>query len=136
MSITQLSVFVENRPGHLADALGTLADGNVNVLSFTIADTTDYGILRLVVDQVERAEGLLKSAGYTVVKHPVVCALLPNKPGVLAGVLHLVSDSGLDIEYIYLGARDSLLLKTEELERLESLLVENGFRVLGPADLG
>lgn len=136
MSITQLSVFVENRPGHLADALGTLADGNVNVLSFTIADTTDYGILRLVVDHVEQAEGLLKTAGYTVVEHPVVCALLPNKPGVLAGVLHLVSDSGLDIEYIYLGARDSLLLKTEELERLESLLVENGFRVLGPADLG
>jgi hypothetical protein len=135
MSITQLSVFVENRPGHLADTLGTLAEGRVNVLSFTMADTADYGILRLVVDQVERAKALLESAGYAVVEHPVVCALLPNEPGVLAAVLRLVSDSGLDIEYIYLGARDSLLLKTEELDRLQSLLIENGFRVLGPGDL-
>jgi hypothetical protein len=135
MSITQLSVFVENKPGHLADTLAALGDGNVNVLSFTIADTTDYGILRLVVDNVERALALLRAGGYAVVEHPVVCAALPNRPGVLAAVARLVSDSGLDIEYIYLGARDSLLLKTEELERLEALLIENGFRVLGPEDL-
>jgi len=135
MSITQLSVFVENKPGHLADTLATLAGGNVSVLSFTIADTADYGILRLVVDDVDRAQALLSAGGYAVVEHPVVGAVLPNRPGVLAGVLRLVSDSGLDIEYIYLGARDSLLLKTEELERLETLLVENGFPVLGPGDL-
>jgi hypothetical protein len=135
MSIAQLSVFVENRPGHLADALGTLADGRVNVLSFTIADTTDYGILRLVVDDAAKGKDLLETAGYAVVENPVVCAVLPNEPGVLAAVARLVSDSGLDIEYIYLGAHDSLLLKTEELERLETLLVEKGFRVLGPGDL-
>ncbi len=135
MSITQLSVFVENKPGHLADTLATLAAGDVNVLSFTIADTADYGILRLVVDDTARAKELLSEGGYAVVEHPVVCALLPNRPGVLAAVSRLVSDSGLDIEYIYLGARDSLLLRTEELERLEALLIENGFPVLGPGDL-
>ena len=135
MSITQLSVFVENRPGHLADTLATLAEGQVNILSFTIADTADFGILRLIVDQVERAKELFASGGYAVVEHPVVCALLPNKPGVLAAVMRLVSDSGLDIEYIYLGTRDSLLMKTEQLDRLESLLAENGFPVLGAADL-
>ena len=100
MSITQLSVFVENRPGHLADTLATLAEGQVDVLSFTIADTADYGILRLVVDRVDLAKQLLDAAGYAVVEHPVVCAQLPNKPGVLAAVMRLVSDSGLDIEYI------------------------------------
>lgn len=135
MSIAQLSVFVENKPGHLADTLATLGAGGVNVLSFTIADTADYGILRLVVDDVERAKSLLGAGGYAVVENPVVCAALPNKPGVLAAVARLVSDSGLDIEYVYLGAHDSLLLKTEELERLEALLIENGFRVLGPGDL-
>lgn len=135
MSITQLSVFVENRPGHLADTLATLAEGQVNILSFTIADTADFGILRLIVDQVERAKELFAAGGYAVVEHPVVCALLPNKPGVLAAVMRLVSDSGLDIEYIYLGTRDSLLMKTEQLDLLEALLVENGFPVLGPADL-
>jgi hypothetical protein len=135
MSIPQLSVFVENRPGHLADTLATLAAGRVNVLSFTIADTADYGILRIVVDQVERAKDLLHAAGYAVVEHLVVGAVLPNEPGSLAAVARMVSESGLDIEYIYLGAQDSLLLKTEELDRLETLLVENGFRVLGPDDL-
>ena len=135
MSITQLSVFVENKPGHLADTLSTLAEGRVNILSFTIAETTDYGILRLVVDRVEYARQLLVAAGYAAVEHPVVCALTPNEPGVLATLTRLVSDSGLNIEYIYLGPHDTLILRTEELERLESLLVEEGFRVLGPGDL-
>ncbi len=135
MSIIQLSVFVENRPGHLADTLATLAEGRVNILSFTIADTADYGILRLVVDDVQRAKELFASAGYAVVEHPVVCAQLPNERGILAAVMRMVSDSGLDIEYIYLGTRDSLLLKTEQLDRLEALLIENGFPVLGPGDL-
>ena len=136
MSIPQLSVFVENMPGHLAQTLGTLADGEVNVLSFTIADTADYGILRIVVDQLDRAKELLESAGYAVVEHPVVCAVLPNRPGALAAVARLVSESGLDIEYIYLGARDSLILKTEQLDKLENLLVEHGFGLLGPDELG
>jgi hypothetical protein len=135
MSVPQLSVFVENKPGHLADTLSTLAEGGVNVLSFTIADTEDYGILRIIVDDAERAKDLLQPAGYAVVEHPVVCALLPNEPGALAAVVRLVSESGLDIEYVYLGARDSLLLKTEELERLEKLLVASGLRVLEPGDL-
>jgi len=135
MSIPQLSVFVENKPGHLADTLDCLAAGHINVLSFTIADTEDYGVLRLVVDQVEKAKEVLSSAGYAVVEHQVVGALLPNQPGTLAKVARLVSDSGLDIEYIYLGTRDSLILRTEEPARLESMLLEAGFGILGPEDL-
>jgi hypothetical protein len=125
-------VFVENKPGHLADALATLATGGINLRSFTIADTNDYGILRLVVDQVERAKQTLAQAGYVVVEHAVVRALLPDKPGALAAVVRLISESGLDIEYVYQGNHDTLLVRTEELERMEELLVESGFRVLGP----
>ena len=134
MSITQLSVFVENKPGHLADTLATIAQGSVNVLSFTIADTEDYGILRIVVDNVDTAKELLARGGYTVAEHAVVRALIPNAPGSLASVSRLVSDSGLDIEYIYLGAGDSLVMRTEQLERLEALLIDNGFRVMGPGE--
>jgi hypothetical protein len=134
MSVTQLSVFVENRTGHLADVLGTLADGGVNVLAFAIADTIDYGILRLVVDKVEPAKDLLKAADHAVVDHQVVCTVIPDEPGVLASIVRLVAESGLDIEYVYLGARHTLLLKAEEFERLEELLVAKGLRVLGPGD--
>jgi hypothetical protein len=136
VSVSQLSVFVENRAGHLADTLATLAEGHINVLSFTIADTADYGILRLIVDAPEKAKALLQTSGYAVVEHSVVCAVLPNEPGVLARVARIVSQSGLDIEYIYLGANDSLLLRTEESERLEKLLVDHGISVLKPSDLG
>jgi hypothetical protein len=135
VSVPQLSVFVENKPGHLAETLGTLAMRGINVHSFTIADTNDYGILRLVVDQVELAKQALGEAGYVVVEHAVVRALLPDQPGALAAVVRLISESGLDIEYVYQGNRDTLLVRTEELERMEELLVEAGFRVLGPGDL-
>jgi hypothetical protein len=135
MSITQLSVFVENKPGHLAETFGTLAQGGVNVLNFTIADTADYGVLRLIVDDVERAKRALSEGGYTVVEHLVVGAFLPNVPGTLAAIMRMVTDSGLNVEYIYIGRRDTLVLKTEQLETLEYLLIENGFRVLQPGDL-
>jgi hypothetical protein len=135
LSVSQLSVFVENRAGHLADTLETLARGLVNVSSFTIADTADYGILRLVVDDLEKAKTLLETSGYAVVEHPVVCAVLPDEPGALASVARIVSESGLDIEYIYLGAGDSLLLRTEESDRLEKLLADHGVRVLNPGDM-
>ena len=134
MSISQLSVFVENKAGHLADALSALAAADNNVLSFTIADTADYGILRLVVDQPQKAKGTLEAAGYAVVENEVVCAVLPHRPGALASAVRTVSGSGLDIEYVYLGAEGSLIVKTEELEKLESLLVRDGFRVLGPGE--
>ncbi len=134
MSIPQLSVFVENKAGHLAEALSALAAEGSNVLSFTIADTADYGILRLVVDQPEKAKSTLEAAGYAVVDNAVVCAVLPHRPGALASAVRIVSQSGLDIEYVYLGAEGSLIVKTEELEKLESLLVRDGFRVLGPGE--
>ena len=134
MSVRQLSVFVENKTGHLAAALGTLADGAVNVLSFTIADTTDYGILRLIVDQTERAKEIL-AANYAVVENRVVGAVIPDQPGELAKVVRLIAESDIDIEYFYLGGRNTLLLKAEECERLEALLIEHGFRVLQSDEL-
>jgi hypothetical protein len=134
LSVPQLSVFVENKPGHLAETLATLTAAGVNIHSFTIADTVDYGILRLVVDKVEEAAQALGGAGYVVVEHPVVRTVLPDRPGSLAAVVRLVSESDLDIEYIYQGNHDTLCVKTEELERLEGLLVQNGFRVLSPGE--
>ncbi len=128
-------MFVENKPGHLADTLATLAGAGVNIHSFTIADTKDYGILRLIVDEVGKAKTALGGAGYMVVEHPVVRTVLRDEAGALASVVRLVYESGLDIEYVYQGNKDTLCIKTEDLERMEDLLVNNGFRVLGPDDV-
>jgi hypothetical protein len=128
-------VFVENKPGHLADTLATLAAAGVNIHSFTIADTNDYGILRLVVDGVDEAKRALGNAGYMVVEHPVVRTVLRDEAGALAAVVRLVYESGLDIEYVYQGNKDTLCIKTEDLARMEELLVKSGFRVLGPSDV-
>ena len=68
-------------------------------------------------------------------EHPVVRIVLPDRPGALADVVRLVSESGLDIEYVYQGNHDTLLVRTEEIERMENFLIEGGFRVLGPGDL-
>jgi hypothetical protein len=135
LSVPQLSVFVENKPGHLADTLATLAAAGVNIHSFTIADTNDYGILRLVVDGVDEAKRALGNAGYMVVEHPVVRTVLRDEAGALAAVVRLVYESGLDIEYVYQGNKDTLCIKTEDLARMEELLVKSGFRVLGPSDV-
>ncbi len=70
-----------------------------------------------------------------VVEHPVVRTVLRDEPGALATVVRLVYESGLDIEYIYQGNKDTLCIKTEDLERMEELLVKSGFRVLGPGDV-
>jgi hypothetical protein len=129
MSVRQLSVFVENKTGHLAAVMRILAAGGVNVLSFTVADTTDYGILRLIVDQVDRAKELLEGGDYAVVEHRLVRALVPNEPGVLAAILEVVAESQIDIEYIYLGAGDTLLFRAEEYDTLEQLLESHGFSV-------
>lgn len=135
MSVPQLSVFVENKPGHLADTLATLATAGIDIHSFTIADTNDYGILRLVVDKVDAAKEALSRAGYMVVEHPVVRTVLRDEPGALASVVRLVHESGLDIEYVYQGNKDTLCIKTEDLARMEELLVKSGFRVLSPGDV-
>jgi hypothetical protein len=128
-------VYVENKPGQLADTLATLAGAGVNIHSFTIADTNDYGILRLIVDEMDVAKQALSSAGYMVVEHPVVRTVLRDEAGALATVVRLVYESGLDIEYVYQGNKDTLCIKTEDLARMEELLVKSGFRVLGPGDV-
>lgn len=136
VSIRQLSVFVENKSGRIADVVGTLADGGVNIIAFALADTTDYGILRLILGDPDKATEMLEAQRFAVAVHPVACAQIPHTPGSLASVARLVSNSSLNIEYMYLGAGYSLILKTDEIESLERLLRSNGVSLLSEQDLG
>jgi hypothetical protein len=134
VSVRQLSVFVENKAGRIADVVGTLADAGVNIGAFAVADS-DFGILRLIVSEPDEAKRVLAEEEFSVVEHPVVAIRLEHAPGSLASVTRLVSESGLNIEYMYLGAGYSLLLKAVEIAALEGLLSEHGFRVLNTEEI-
>ena len=99
--VRQLSVFIANESGRVSEVTGILGDGGVNIRGFSVSDTVDYGILRLVVDDPDRAHALLKEHGFTVKETDVICIELPDTPGALAGVLKAVADAGVNIEYVY-----------------------------------
>ena len=99
--IKQLSVFIENKPGRLADMMDSISDAGINVHALSIADTTDFGILRLIVDDAESAKEILKEQGFTVKVTDVLAVALAHKPGSLAQILRELGDAGASIEYIY-----------------------------------
>jgi len=101
MIIRQLSVFLENRAGRLTELTGILADNGISISAFSIADTTDFGILRAVVSKPELAEQVLKERGFAVKITDVIGIVMPNKPGALHHALQILTDNGISIEYMY-----------------------------------
>jgi len=101
MQVEQLAVFLENKSGRLAEITRILGEKNINIRALSVADTADFGILRLIVDRVDEAKLALKEGGFTVGKTQVVAVEVPDRPGGLAGVLHVVEDAGLNVEYMY-----------------------------------
>ena len=92
MIVKQVSVFLENRAGRLAEVTGILADHDINIRALSLADSADFGILRLIVDDVEKAKGILKKEGMTVGETDVVAVEVPDRPGGLAHLLHVFKD--------------------------------------------
>jgi len=101
MIIKQISVFVENKKGRLSEITDTLAKNDINIRALSIADTTDFGILRLIVDNADYTEKVLKEAGVTVSITNVVALKLQDKPGSLSKALLLLAENSIDVEYIY-----------------------------------
>ncbi|MCE1274555.1 MAG: ACT domain-containing protein [Chlorobiales bacterium] len=101
MIIKQLSVFLENRAGRLTELTGILADNDINISAFSIADTTDFGILRVITGKPELAEKVLKENGFAVKITDVIGMIMPNKPGSLHKALQILTDNGISIEYMY-----------------------------------
>jgi hypothetical protein len=99
--LKQLSVFIENKPGRLSEVIGYIADAGINIHALCIADTTDFGIIRLIVNDADLAKKELKERGLTVKTTEVLAASLTHKPGSLAGVLKKLDKSGIAIEYMY-----------------------------------
>ena len=101
MIIEQISVILENKPGRLVEALEGLAGADIDLRAVSLADTAEFGILRLIVDTPERALEIFKEAKYLVKLNEVIAVDVGDKPGALAGVLRLLSEADVDVEYTY-----------------------------------
>ncbi len=135
MYVKQISVFIENTPGRLADFTRLLGEHQIDLVSLSIADTTNFGILRGIVKDYERAEKLIAEAGYTVRLTDVLAASVPDVPGGLAKVLGMLSENGISIEYLYSFVRNAgknalIIFRVEELDRAAQVLGDNGVRLL------
>lgn len=140
MPIKQISVFLENKCGRLADVTRTIADHNIDIRAFSIADTTDFGILRLIVNRPDEACQVLRQNGFTVSATEVLALRMPDRPGGLAGILDLIQDAGVNIEYMYAFStrisEDALaVFRVENSREAERLIAEKGIRVLGGEDV-
>lgn len=120
--VRQLSVFIANEAGRVSEVMGILGDGGVNIRGFSVSDTADYGILRVVVDKPDEAHALLKEHGFTVRETEVICIELPDVPGSLAGILKIVSDAGVNIEYVYSLVGTYVVLNVADVEGAMKLL--------------
>ena len=101
MKVKQISVFMENRAGRLAEIARLLGKANINIRALSLADTSDFGILRLIVNDVDKAIAALRSAGHTVSLTDVVAIEIQDTPGGLAGILETLSQGNINVEYMY-----------------------------------
>ena len=120
MTAKQVSVFIENRKGRLGEVLHVLKENNINIFSISLADTTEYGLLRLIVNAPEHARDVLMSAGFSSMLTDVLIIKVPHVSGSLQKILSLVADNDVNIEYMYglsVEAEDaSIVMKTNDLE--------------------
>lgn len=135
MYIKQLSVFVENKPGRLAEITSIIATAGIDIRALSISDTTDFGILRLVVDKPYDAEKTLKEAGLTVSLTDVIAIGIPDKTGGVAETLALVADKDVGVEYMYTFLsqnyeRAYLILRVADTEKAIAALKANGCEIL------
>ena len=141
MSVHQISVFLENRAGQLAEITGVLAKNSIDLRAISIAETSDYGVLRMIVDDAEKATGVLLSNGYILSMTPVVVVAVPDAPGGLAPVLALLSEGNIDIEYMYSlfthqEGKAYMVYRISDEEKFVALLKSHGITPVDADELG
>lgn len=140
MAIKQLTVFVENKQGALVSITDTLAKNNVNIRALSIADTNDFGILRLIVNEEEIAEKTLSEQGYLIKITEVVGVKIGDAPGKLTAALAVLDNAGINMEYLYAFMSRTekhayVVLRVEDNEIAESALENAGFHIITDADV-
>jgi len=138
MIIKQLSVFLENKSGRLSEVTNLLGDAGINMTAFSIADTSDFGILRVIVSDPEKALGILKENHFSGNLTEVVCLSSPNKPGSLAKALNILSDEEISIEYMYafsLGDTANIVIRPTNVRKCIEVLQKHELELLKSSDL-
>jgi len=135
MHVEQISIFIENKFGRLAEVTRVLGDAGVNIRTLSLADTSDFGILRLIVNDTEKAKTVLKERGFTVNKTEVVAVEIPDRPGGLADILQALDADGINVEYMYAfvercGENAVMIFRFDETRKAIATLSERGFTVL------
>ena len=139
MELAQISVFLENRSGGLADVVDVLAQHGIDIKAVALADMSDFGILRLIVDDADRTRAVLKESGFTVDKTRVVAVEVPDRPGGLRDTLHALKRSGINVEYMYsaarrVGERAIIVFRFDEIGRALDALRGAGITLLNSFD--
>jgi hypothetical protein len=138
MIIKQLSVFLENTSGRLTELTGTLANASINISAFSVADTADYGLVRLIVNKPEAAEQVLKEKGFSVHINEVIGLVVPDEPGGLHRALKILSTGGISVEYMYafaMGDRATVIIRTESLQETIDLLQRQKMELVKASDI-
>jgi hypothetical protein len=140
MTAIQISVFLENKSGRLAEVTRALANAGVNIRALSLAETIDYGVLRLIVDKPKEAKAALTQAGFTVSETEVIAVEMPDRPGGLAEIVGMLTKRGLNIEYLYAfvgqrGENAVVIIRIDTIPEAIAALQTGGARVLSAAEL-
>jgi hypothetical protein len=135
MEVAQVSVFLENRSGGLAEVIDVLAKSAIDIKAVSLADMADFGILRLIVEDADRTRKILKDAGFTADKTRVVAVEVPDRPGGLAQMLDALRRQAINVEYMYSAARRNgecaiVILRVDEIDKTTAALQGAGVKVL------
>jgi hypothetical protein len=138
MIIKQLSVFLENKSGRLTEVTEALASAQINISAFSIADTSEFGVLRMIVNKPDEAEKILKTRGISVHITEVVGFIVPDEPGGLHRALQILSSEGISVEYMYafaLNDRATVILRTEAIQQTVDILQKHKMELLKASDI-
>ena len=140
MQVEQIAVFLENKSGRLAEITSILADNDINIRALSVADTADFGILRLIVNKVEEAQAVLKKGGFTVSKTSVVAVAVPDRVGGLASVLRAVTEGGYNVEYMYVYAHWAdgcavMIVRFDDMVNAMTMLQKKGFALVSSHEI-
>mgnify|MGYP003296832881 CR=1 FL=1 len=139
MSVKQISIFIENKKGKLAEATRFIADNNINLRALSIADTQDFGILRIICEEPEKAEEVLKEGGFITTTTKVLAAAISDEPGSLAAILEVLSEANVVVEYTYafLSAKAGayMIFRVDDNHSAAAALAGAGIKTANQEDL-